>query len=85
MPKEPVSGRLLTESILKVIESLSKANVIQIRDLCNDIIVKHSMPTIHEPEEFKTWRVKPGNSTFDLPTHGEPFGRQWRDKEAVTR
>lgn len=61
--KDPISGRLLTGSILSILDNLPLVLVVQIRDKCNDLIASKGEPIFKEPEEFKTWRVRHSDST----------------------
>ena len=57
--KKPISGRLVTASILDVIKNLPLPQVIQIRDLCNETIQCEIARAPKEvADEFRTWRIK---------------------------
>ena len=72
--KIEISSKLLFKSIIQVIDNLTLPLVIQIRDKCNEVIIAKSKPVvIEEPDEFKTWRVKPIPS-YDQTIYDGGFG-----------
>lgn len=72
--KIEISSKLLFKSIIQVIDNLTLPLVIQIRDKCNEVIILKSQPVVvEEPDEFKTWRVKPIPS-YDQTIYAEGFG-----------